>query len=102
MMKIKFYQGNSNRSTQWHLTPEKRTPPKKKTNKKKTKKTKKTQKPKNTPKNQSYRLWWDAADQCVKSHDTYTAHKKFINTSTSAESVASFILEGRYLKNQTS
>ena len=31
----------------------------------------------------------------------YTAHKKFMNTSTSAESVASFILEGRYLENQT-
>ena len=31
---------------------------------------------------------------------TYTAHKKFMNTSTSAESVASFILEGRYLENQ--
>ena len=33
---------------------------------------------------------------------TYTAHKKFMNTSPSAESVASFILEGRYLENQTS
>ena len=32
----------------------------------------------------------------------YTAHKKFMNTSTTAESVASFILEGRYLENQTS
>ena len=32
----------------------------------------------------------------------YTAHKKFMNTSTSAESVASFILEGGYLENQTS
>ena len=32
----------------------------------------------------------------------YTAHKKFMNTSTSAEFVASFILEGRYLKSQTS
>ena len=31
----------------------------------------------------------------------YTTHKKFMNTSTSAESMASFILEGRYLKNQT-
>ena len=31
----------------------------------------------------------------------YTAHKKFMNTSTSAESMASFILEGRYLENQT-
>ena len=30
----------------------------------------------------------------------YTAHKKFMNTSTSAESVTSFILEGRYLENQ--
>ena len=24
------------------------------------------------PKNQSYRLWWDAADQCILSHGTYT------------------------------
>ena len=32
---------------------------------------------------------------------SYTAHNKFMNTSTSAESVASFILEGRYLENQT-
>ena len=32
----------------------------------------------------------------------YTAHKKFMNTSTCAESVASFILEGRYLESQTS
>ena len=32
----------------------------------------------------------------------YTAHQKFMNTSTSAESVASIILEGRYLENQTS
>ena len=31
----------------------------------------------------------------------YTAHKKFRNTSTSAESVASIELEGRYLENQT-
>ena len=31
----------------------------------------------------------------------YTAYKKFMNTSTSAESMASFILEGRYLENQT-
>ena len=31
----------------------------------------------------------------------YTAHNEFMNTSTSAESVASFILEGRYLENQT-
>ena len=30
-------------------------------------------------------------------HITYTTHKKFMNTCTSAESVASFILEGRYL-----
>ena len=29
----------------------------------------------------------------------YTAHKKFMNTSTSAEPVASFILEGRYREN---
>ena len=33
---------------------------------------------------------------------TYTAHKKFMNSSTSAESMASFILEGGYLENQTS
>ena len=32
---------------------------------------------------------------------TYTAGKKFMNTSTSAESMASFILEDRYLENQT-
>ena len=31
----------------------------------------------------------------------YAAHKKFMNTSTSAESMASVILEGRYLENQT-
>ena len=31
---------------------------------------------------------------------SYTAHKKFMNTSTSVEYVASFILEGRYLENQ--
>ena len=31
----------------------------------------------------------------------YTAHKKFMNTSFSAESMASFTLEGRYLENQT-
>ena len=30
----------------------------------------------------------------------YTAHKKFMNTSTSVESMASFMLEGRYLENQ--
>ena len=35
------------------------------------------------------------------SSNEYTAHKKFMNTSTSAESIASFILEGRYLENQT-
>ena len=33
---------------------------------------------------------------------TYTAAKKFMNTSTTAVSVASFILQGRYLENQTS
>ena len=33
--------------------------------------------------------------------DTYTAHKKFMNTSTSAESVASFTLEAQLLENQT-
>ena len=33
-------------------------------------------------------------------YSTYTAHKKFMNTSTGAESLASFILEDRYLKNQ--
>ena len=38
----------------------------------------------------------------VDQHDPYTAHNKFMNTSTIAESVASFILEGRYLENQTS
>ena len=32
----------------------------------------------------------------------YTAHKKFMNTSASAETAASFILEGRYIDNQTS
>ena len=32
----------------------------------------------------------------------YTAHKKFMNTITSTESVASFILVGWYLENQTS
>ena len=42
MMKIELYQGNSKRSTQWHSTPEQRTPPK-----------------------QSFRLWWGAADQCT-------------------------------------
>ena len=45
---IEFYWGNSKKSTLWHSTPEKR-----------------------TPKNQSYRLWWGAADQCTMSHGTY-------------------------------
>ena len=45
---IEFYQGNNKRSTQWHSTADQR-----------------------TPKNQSYRLWWGAADQCKMSHGTY-------------------------------
>ena len=44
---IEFYQGNSKGSTEWHLTPEQR-----------------------TPKKQSFRLWWGAADQCTMSHGT--------------------------------
>ena len=36
-----------------------------------------------------------------KRYGAYTDHKKFMNTSTSAKSMASFILEGRYLENQT-
>ena len=40
--------------------------------------------------------------QSFRTFVSYTAHKKFMNTSTTAESVASFILEGRYLENQTS
>ena len=45
---IELYQGNNNRSTQWHSTPEQR-----------------------TPQNESYRLWWGAADQCTLSHGAY-------------------------------
>ena len=36
---------------------------------------------------------------CITKH-IYTAHKKFMNTSTRAESMASLVLEGRYLENQ--
>ena len=39
---IESYQGNSDRSTQWHSTLEQP-----------------------TPKHRSYRLWWGAADQCT-------------------------------------
>ena len=45
---------------------------------------------------------WLFAKDCLFFNKLYTAHKKFMNTSTSATSVASFILEGRYLENQTS
>ena len=52
-----------------------------------------------------YRAHYDVTvmkpQQSVEFIYIYTAHKKFMNTSTSAESVASFILEGRYLENQT-
>ena len=41
----------------------------------------------------NYKMWYEI---------TYNAHKKFMNTSTTVESVASFILEGWYLENQTS
>ena len=43
-----FYQVNNNRGTKWHLPPEQR-----------------------THQNQSYRVWWGAADQCTMSHGTY-------------------------------
>ena len=34
-------------------------------------------------------------------NDFYTSHKKFMNTSISTESVASFMMEGRNLESQT-
>ena len=43
-----------------------------------------------------------SANKCWQIIYIHTAHKKFMNTSTSAEFVASFILDGRYLETQTS
>ena len=48
-----------------------------------------------------YRSKWEKCGHKYNvQYSTYTAHKKFMNTSTGAESLASFILEDRYLKNQ--